>query len=153
MRLQESGNQTLAATSNHVAEQIEKAVQYYYQPFGDTPGDGKAVEKVADYVKVICQITDFFVDIKTLGKQVNHMAVLSLVFKVDFDVFRKIFKIPIVPDQADLIDKDQAVWRELDFAKILYVKQVTAGNLAVRVDSPAFALILHGKLKHESGLT
>lgn len=110
--------------------------------FRDPAGNGKAVEKVLDNVKVIGQIPDLLVHVKGLGEEIDHVPVLALVLKIDLYVFREGLEIPVVPDHTDLINQDQGIRRELTFSEIFNIIQIAARDLAVTVYALSLFLVL-----------
>ena len=122
------------------------------QALCDPPGDGKAVEDIANDVEMIRQIPDLLVHVKGLRKEVDNMTVLPLVLEIVPDVDREVLKVPVIPHKAHFIHQDQGVGREANLTKIIRVKLINAGDLPVTEDRPALFLVLDRQLGHESGL-
>jgi len=102
---------------------------------------------------MVRQVPDFLVHVKGLGEEIDYMTVLSLILKIDLHMLRKGLKVAVIPDQADLIEQDQRIGRKLDLTEVLDIKQIASWNLTVRINLPAFFLILDSKLEHKGRLT
>ena len=74
----------------------------------------------------------------------NADSVSPLILKIDLHMLREILIIPVIPDQANLIDQDQRIRRKPVFPEILSLKLIAAGNLPVTVDLPTFLKMLEG---------
>ena len=80
------------------------------------------------------------------------MLILSLILKVNFHTFRKVLKIPVIPDKTNLINQDQRVWRKFIATKIFGTEESDAWYFPITINMPPFFLVLKSELRHQSRL-
>lgn len=122
------------------------------QGFRDTSGNREAIHPVLNDIQVIRHIPDFFVNVEALGKEIDHVPVLSLIFEIHLHMFREVFKVPVVPDKTDLVNENQGVGRKFIASKVFGTEEGNAWYFPVTVNVPTFFLILKGKLRHQGRL-
>lgn len=119
----------------------------------DPAGQGKAVAEVPDQVHLVRQVTEFLVNVKTLGKQIHRVVVMPLELEIVTGMVLEVLKIPGVPDHTDLIHKYDRFRGNGINAKLGRVKEINTRHRNGGIADPAFPVITHGQFCDHGGLT
>lgn len=119
-------------------------------PLDNPFGIGENPEFLFDKVHFIRKVTDFLVNIKSLGEQIDSDFTVALELEPVPDLGVEVFEIAVVPDHADFINEENRVGGEFYISNIFVIYEITARDFFCRENRDTLFLILKGKFRKQS---
>ena len=106
--------------------------------------NNKNTKKFIHKEHIISEITEFLINIESLGKKINSAFMMTLVTKPFNNTLIHRFEVPIIPNKRNFINKDTRFFWEIHTKNLTRIGNImSTGDIFSSKNRPIFTRILY----------